>query len=187
MSLWKKTTDNPLSAPTWYARHCYFDGKDTVVDGTINLNKASTQFEVGDAVLYVAEDANVVVGGLTDNTVYYVVANDGGKCSLSETKDGSALSVTATTDTSTQMLIKCDTYETTSDGTLNYAVIPVTVAEAQSGKYGKTINSQGWWRYRRFTKDGEKEATVHAERLVGFKGDFETTEAINRKDESVTG
>ena len=188
MSLWKKTTDNPLSAPTWYARHCYFDGKDKVVDGKIDLNKANTQFEVGDAVLYVADDANAVIGGLTNNSVYYVVGIDGGKYSLSATRDGEAVAVTATADTSKQMFIKCDTYETTEDGTLNYAIIPVTIAEAQSAKYGKTINAQGWWRYLRYTKLGKTEATIHAERLVGFKGDFTIAvpaDGINTPDEDL--
>lgn len=188
MSLWKKTTDNPLSAPTWYARHCYFDGKDNVVDGKIDLAKANTQFEVGDAILYVADDASVAVGGLTNNSVYYVVAIDEGKYSLSATKDGEAVAMSATSDASKQMFIKCDTYETTEDGTLNYAIIPVTIAEAQSAKYGKAINAQGWWRYRRFTKLGKTEATIHAERLVGFKGDFNVTvpsEGINTPDEDL--
>ena len=174
MSLWKKTTDNPLSAPTWYARHCYFDGKEQVVEGKVNLNGANTQFEVGDALLYVAPSDSAVLGGLTTMSVYYVKFIEGGVYALAETKDGEALTVTATADASSQMFVKCDTYETTEDGTLNYALIPVTVAEARAKKYGATMNGQGWWRYRRFTKTGSTVATVHAEKLVSFKGDFVT-------------
>lgn len=171
MSLWKNTTDNPISAPTWYARHCYFDGT-KVVDGTINLKDANTQFKVGDALLYVAPTDGEALGGLTTNTVYYVLSNEDNNYAISTTRDGDSAGPVATSEASTQMFIKCDTYETTENGTLNYAVIPVTIEEAQSGKYGKAVNSQGWWRILNVTKDGQKETTMHAERLVGFKGDF---------------
>jgi hypothetical protein len=174
MSLWKNTTDNPLSAPSWYARHCYFDGT-KVADGTISLKDANTQFEVGDAVLYVAPTDGEALGGLTTDTVYYVKGVTDSNYSLASSREGDAITVTATAEATTQMFIKCDTYETTEDGTLNYAIIPVTIEEAKSAKYGKAINSQGWWRYRRFTKAGDTEATIHAERLVGFKGDFDVT------------
>jgi len=67
---------------------------DTAVSNTADFITVSHQFANGDSVLY-SNTSGAAIGGLANNTVYYVVAANSSGIKLAATRNGSAIDITS--------------------------------------------------------------------------------------------
>lgn len=160
MALWGKT-DTLASQPKYVSRIAYFDS--TAVNTTaetINILASNTGFSTGDAVLY-GINGGTVIGGLTDNTTYYVRNVGAGLISLYDTY-ANAINLAATTGRLNISGAGVGTHTLKRVGSIanafgdhNYngqQVLFVDREESQQKENrDRGLVSPGWWLYRTWT------------------------------------
>ena len=149
-----------LSMPKWYARHCVIQGE-SVEDNKLILRHANTRFKDGDCVIYFSQNP---IGGLENESVYFLKTTDGDTFEVCLERGGEALTITPSTGS--QLFVKYDTKETTEDGTIEPALLAVDIELAQERIY--PFVSPGWYHYHRYTSsDGNQR--IKAELLVSLR------------------
>lgn len=117
-------TNNPvatISAPTPITFNALTAVSNT--SDTIALTSANSKFLVGDRLTYVANTGNTVVGGLANNTQYYVVQANTTTIQLSLTKTGTALDLTASvTETGHNLIGETATVQPVIGGSKNRGI-----------------------------------------------------------------
>lgn len=162
MALWGKT-DALVSAPKWVARKATFDSASTsVVDATantINLIPSNTGFSTGDQVYYNI-GSGTVIGGLTNNTSYFVRVVAAGLIELYDTyANATASSGTTGRVDITGVGVGSHTLQRTGaanpvgDHNFNGQVLLFIDREEaqQDSNRAKGLKSPGWWLYRTYT------------------------------------
>lgn len=192
MSLWGKT-DALASAPKFVARKALFDSTAVnATDNTINILSSNTGFATGDAVLY-SINGGTVIGGLVDNTTYYVRVVGAGLIELYDTY-ANAIAAPATTGrlditgagVGIQILQRTTAANVFGDHVYNgRQIVFVDAQEAQvAANKAKGITGAGWWAYRTYT-DAQSSTRHKAECLIAMAvgaaaaGDAEDTVAVD--------
>lgn len=184
MALWGKT-DTLASQPKYVSRIAFFDS--TAVNTTaetINILSANTGFATGDAVLY-SINGGTVIGGLTDNTTYYVRNTAVGVIELYDTY-ANAIAPSGTTGrlnitgagVGTQTLKRVGNIANPF-GDSNYngsAIVFIDAVEAvQAENIARGLTGAGWWLYKQYT-DSNSVLRKKAECLVAFNVDANSSQ-----------
>lgn len=178
MALWN-VTDALASAPKFIARKALFDSATAVnaTDNTISLVASNTGFNTGDEVVYTDSGDGSAIGGLSNDTTYYVRVVGAGIIELYDTyahaiaaeptKTG-RLDLTAV-GVGTQSLQRTGAANVFDDSNWNgSALVFVDAAEARTTENrAKGIKNAGWWLYRTWT-NADTSVAHHAECIVAL-------------------
>jgi len=149
MSLWGNT-DNLAGAPKWLAPTLTIDATSNtvVIAASDSIVYADHGLVTGDPVTYSSDDANNVIVGLTDSTLYYAIRVDEDTIKLaSNTSNAIAGTAVDITDVG---LNDADTLQKTPD---NLYFVDTTEVGVAANK-AKGFTAPGWWVYETYTDSG---------------------------------